>query len=69
MYAVNMYYSHCLVIKLIWPIARQNKAMQENQTENIERKKGGVRRWKPAARGTRHARRHVMPQATWKNVD
>lgn len=30
--------------KAIWPIVRQNKARQESQTENIERKKGGERK-------------------------
>ena len=43
LYTVNMYYSHWLIIELIWPIARQNKARWESQTENTERKKSGVR--------------------------
>lgn len=32
-----------LVIKLIWPVERQNKGRWESQTENIGRKKNRVR--------------------------
>lgn len=35
-----MYYFHWLIIKLIWPTARQNKVKRESQTGNTQRKKG-----------------------------
>ena len=51
LYAVNVHYSPWLIIKSIWPIARQNKVRWENHTENTERKKGRERgRCEPAAR-------------------
>lgn len=40
---MNIYCSHWLVTKYIQPIARQNKARQEGQTKNTERK-GGLRK-------------------------
>ena len=49
LYAVNVSYYHWLIKKLIWPIARQNRARQEIQTE-IKGEKGGVREM-PAAIG------------------
>lgn len=37
-----MYCSHWLIFKLIWPIAGWNNSSLESQTENTEKKKGGV---------------------------
>lgn len=39
-----MYCAHWLIIKLILPMARQNKANQERQTGSTERKKGRVKK-------------------------
>lgn len=44
LYAVNISCSHWLIIRLIWPITRQNSARRESQTENTGRKKGGEKR-------------------------
>lgn len=43
MYAVNMCYSHCLIIKLIWLIVRHNKSRWKSETKDSGRKKGRVR--------------------------
>lgn len=65
LYAVKMYYFHWLVIKLIWPIARHNKARLESQTENTKRKRGGVRE-KNQPPGKKDARGQVKPQSCSK---
>ena len=36
LYTVNMYYSHWLIIKAAWPMARQNKIRWNNQTEDLD---------------------------------
>ena len=41
-YAVNMFYYHWLIKKLLWPMARQNIARWEIQAE-IEKEECGVR--------------------------
>ena len=68
-YSVNMYYSHQLIINLIWPIARQNKARQESQTKNTERKKGGVRDESQLPEEQDIPRGQVKPQIMWQNID
>ena len=40
--AVNMFYCHWLIKKLLWPMTGQNRARQESETECRE-KKGRVR--------------------------
>ena len=40
LYAVNVFYYHCLIMKPIWPIARQNRSRWE-----IQAKMKGKRRW------------------------
>ena len=41
LYAVNTFYDHWLINKLLWPMARQNITRQESQTE-YRKKEGGV---------------------------
>ena len=36
LYAVNMDYSHCLIMKVVWPMARQDKIRQSSQTVNLD---------------------------------
>lgn len=43
MYTVNMFYSHRLLKKPIWPIGRHNKARQESQKiQRIRRAESGA---------------------------
>lgn len=64
---LNMYYFHGLVIKLIWPTARQNKAKQENQTENQKMKKDRAK--ESAASQLPEKQDMLKNEAMWQNVD
>ena len=40
LYAMNMFYYHWLIKKMLWPMAGQNIARQESQTETGKKKVG-----------------------------
>ena len=42
LYAVNMFYYHWLINKLLWPITGQNKTWREIRTEIYRVKEGGM---------------------------
>ena len=65
LYAVNMVCYHWLIKKLLWPVARVNKARWEIQSE-IQREVGGVKKSYLHYVDTEGEGRHVIPKGvTW----
>ena len=65
----DMYSSHWLIIKAVWPIVRQDRVRWNNQTENSNKEGQSQAICQPVPRGTRCIRAQVKPRDTLQNID